>query len=280
MGEKEEGSGDRPDGEHEILEIDEEKCIVSRKYSKRKENQEDTQPRLKRRKRWQTEVAAKRSRNKLGLSVENCSKRRKKMEEEPYANKIGSFPNHINEKTVNVEATKNGPKFCKIKSDKFSAKAKNNCNFKDILTMFKEIETRNSEKAPQIPKNVFKLRLGASIKFTAASKNENIQSQFDEKVNQEGGTDMKSSKCNVKANPSLGLADQKCHHQQLSLATNDKVNPGTQPNSYHTTPPKRAGPKPSQACKSKVKLPKNYKFNPISAHFKRISCDETTRPPD
>ena len=137
MGEKEEGSGDRPDGEHEILEIDEEKCIVSRKYSKRKENQEDTQPRLKRRKRWQTEVAAKRSRNKLGLSVENCSKRRKKMEEEPYANKIGSFPNHINEKTVNVEATKNGPKFCKIKSDKFSAKANNNSNLKDIFTIFK-----------------------------------------------------------------------------------------------------------------------------------------------
>ena len=85
--------------------------------------------------------------------------------------------------------------------------------------MFKEIETRNSEKTPQIPKNVFK--------FTAAPKNENIQSQFDEKVNQEGGTEMKSSKYDVKANPSLGLADQKRHHQQLSLPTNNKVNPST-----------------------------------------------------
>ena len=91
---------------------------------------------------------------------------------------------------------------------------------------------------------------------------------------------MKSSKCNVKANPSLGLADQKRHRQQLSLTTNNKVNPSTQPNSYHTTPTKGAGPKPSQACKNKVKLAKNYKFTPISAHFRRISCDETIRPPD
>ena len=203
---------------------EEEIQIEKWKNKKRKEGaQEDTQPRIKRRRRWKMNDTCKRKReNEVQQNLEGPSplkRSRKSNNPEKFQDIVKMFSKITDKNAKNTcKEIKSQSQHQKLnpRSEKVTSSVKNNLQFNSILTMFKEIsekpinkDLKKNENLKKMPENIQKNE-NFTARFNQMGKSRKNQPSSSNKPKRENKVNLSSSSAHPTSHQQLTSSGKKC----------------------------------------------------------------------